>query len=132
MGCIDSDVSLSEAEQQNINLISKSTETSTLILFWQFMLKGLDELNIVANPILSIEMLIIRLLYLKDMPSYEKTLDLINRESNTNNSNEISIKSNIENEKNKISKDQIKNTIQTKPEVKSIQDINLAKDSNFE
>ena len=48
---------------------------TTLIVFWQFILKVLDELSIVSNPILSIEMLIIRLVHLKDMPSYENVLE---------------------------------------------------------
>ena len=66
-------------------------------------------------------MLVIRLLHLKEMPSYE---DLISKNiSNQNEEITIAEKtkkiSNEENEINKISKDQIKNTIQTKPELTS-------------
>ena len=50
-----------------IDIVAKDVNISTLILFWQFILKGLDELNIVANPLLSLEMLIIRLLHLKEI-----------------------------------------------------------------
>ena len=42
-----------------IDVISKDISTSTLIVFWQFILKGLDELSIVTNPILSLEMLLL-------------------------------------------------------------------------
>jgi len=98
-----------------INFISSETNTSTLIIFWQFILKSLDELSIVSNQILLLEMLIIRLLHLKDMPSYDSLLDSLKK----SNSNEIEkgIKTtNLmgRNEKNKISKDQIKTTTQTK------------------
>ena len=106
---------------------------STLILFWQFILKGIDELSVVSNPVLSLEMILIRLIHLKDMPSYESVLNLMTNDSPNENieNTKINITKNQE-ENNKISKDQIKNTIQTKPELKSVQDINLAKDNNFE
>ena len=63
-----------------LHSISKSVNSSTLILFWQFLLKGLDELSIVANPILSLEMLVIKLLHLKNMPSYEELIKNISNE----------------------------------------------------
>ena len=62
----------------------------TLIVFWQFILKVIDELSIVSNPILSIEMLIIRLVHLKDMPDYET---LVNSLKNKD-TNEINLDSN--------------------------------------
>ncbi len=48
------------------------------MIFWQFTLKGIEELSLASNQILSLEMLIIRLLHLKDIPSYQSVLDLIN------------------------------------------------------
>ena len=36
-----------------------------MILFWQFTIKTLDELDIVSNQHLSIEMFLMRLIYLK-------------------------------------------------------------------
>ena len=66
---------MSESEEEIINSISKDINITTLIVFWQFILKALDELSIVSNPILSLEMLVVRLLHLKDMPSYENLLD---------------------------------------------------------
>ena len=79
IGDFDSDLSISESEVDMINIISKDINISTLIIFWQFILKGLDELSLVTNPILSLEMLFIRLIYLKDMPSYEAVLDTLNK-----------------------------------------------------
>ena len=111
--------------------------TSTLIIFWQFILKGLDELSLVTNQILSLEMLIIRLIHLVDMPSYEKVLDKINKDNhyqmgdvikNPQDSKKI-LKE--EKEMNKISKDQMKNTIQTKPNLNNLDIQKLQKEKNF-
>ena len=70
---------MSESEEEIINSISKDINITTLIVFWQFILKALDELSIVSNPILSLEMLVVRLLHLKDMPSYENLLDSLKK-----------------------------------------------------
>ena len=50
-----------------IQNISKKVSPDTLLLFWQFTIKTLDELDIVTNQELSIEMFLIRLLYLKNV-----------------------------------------------------------------
>ena len=41
----------------------------------------IDELSVVANPILSLEMLVVRLVYLKDMPSYENVIDSFRKDN---------------------------------------------------
>jgi len=142
LGNFDSDLSISESETKMIDIISKDVSMSVLILFWQFILKGLDELSIVSNPILSIEMLIIRLIHLKDMPSYESVLDLVNKneQNDTIISNKTTGEQNIiekkklydEKEINRVSKDQIKNTIQTKTELNSLNIHSSTKDNNVE
>lgn len=104
-----------------IDQISKEVNTPTLVIFWQIILKGLEELNIVSNQLLSIEMLIIKLLHLKAMPSYE---ELVNKSASINNDQTtiLSKEKNV-NEKTEIiktSKEQIKSTTQTKPELTSI------------
>jgi len=138
LGNFDSNLSISDSEIDMINLISKDVDISTLIIFWQFILKGLDELSIVSNPILSLEMMVVRLIHLKDMPSYEGILDSINKSNLKNdNDNVISEKYtkvdiNEKNEINKISKDQIKNTLQTKPELESANPKKLIEEKNLE
>ena len=132
IGDLDSNLSISESEIEMINLISKEYEISTLMMFWQFILKGLDELSIVANPILSLEMLVIRLHHLKGMPSYEEVLNLVGEKKFDQIENKV-----IENDKKKIfkseneissiSKNQIKNTTQTKPDLTSLKPKNLIK-----
>jgi DNA polymerase-3 subunit gamma/tau len=58
--------SLNDEEFIEIELISKEISPETLLLFWQFTIKTLSELDIVSNQNLSMEMFLIRLLYLKE------------------------------------------------------------------
>ena len=138
IGELSSDLSVSESEHEIIDSISSNVSTSTLIVFWQLILKVLDELPIVSSPTLSLEMLVVRLVHLKEMPSYEDLLKTLNKNdlSQTEvNNNLIMDNNNVEkkslNEKKeitKISKDQIKNIIQTKPTLSSLETKNLSKD----
>ena len=138
IGNLDSDLSISESEQEAVNLMSNNVSTSTLIIFWQLILKVLEELSIVSSPILSLEMLVVRLVHLEGMPSYEDVLESLKK----NNSSQAEVNSNVtidrENDKKifsnetdeiaNISKDQIKNTTQTKPILSSLNPKNLPKD----
>ena len=135
LGNFESELSISEAEQDIINSISEDINMTTLIVFWQFILKVIDELSVVSNPILSLEMLVVRLVHLKDMPTYDKLLDSLKKNNldETKEDNNIIIESknkkkiiNDENQITKISKNQIKNTIQTKPVLSSSKQKNLS------
>jgi len=141
LGNLESELSLSESEQEIINLISKKIDMNTLIIFWQFILKGIDELSVVSNPTLSLEMIIIRLVYLKDMPSYESLLDSIKKNYTTelgkNDDNEIRINNEKkiikdENQTVKNPKDQIKNISQTKLNLSPLKKENISKDKTKE
>ena len=81
IGNFDSELFISEAEEENINSISKDITVSTLIVFWQLILKVLEELSIVSSAILSLEMLVIRLVHLKGMPTYENVLDSLKKDN---------------------------------------------------
>jgi len=59
--------SLNDVEYNQIKKISKKINNKTLILFWQFTIKTLNELEIVSNQNLSIEMFLLRLIYLKEV-----------------------------------------------------------------
>ena len=59
--------SLNDEEFKKIQEISGKVNNETLILFWQFTIKTLEELDIVSNQHLSMEMFLIRLTHLKDM-----------------------------------------------------------------
>ena len=115
LGNFDTELSISEAEIETIAILSKKIETSTLMMFWQFILKGIEELSVVANQILSLEMLIVRLIHLKDMPSYEELLSSLDKNLIDSSNEKINLDKKIE-VKN-ISKDQIKNKSQVKPEL---------------
>ena len=59
--------SINDDEFEKIKNLSNQIDPSTLILFWQFTISTLEELNIVSNQHLSIEMFLIRLIHLSSM-----------------------------------------------------------------
>ena len=59
--------SLNDDEFSKIKEISNNLESQILILFWQFTINTLEELDIVSNQNLSIEMFLIRLMHLKSL-----------------------------------------------------------------
>ena len=133
LGNFNSELPISETEQDIINLIAEDINIETLIVFWQLVLKVVDELSLVTNPILSLEMLVVRLLHIKAMPSYENLLNSLKEsnvdEFNNNPTIELTKKKVNNNEENKTieqSKDQIKNTVQTKPVLSSSEEKNLS------
>jgi len=56
--------SLNDEEFSKIKDISNQVNSEVLILFWQFAISSLEELDIVSNQHLSIEMFLIRLMHL--------------------------------------------------------------------
>jgi len=77
--------SLNDDEFEKIKNIENQVNPDTLILFWQFTISTLEELDIVSNQHLSIEMFLIRLMYLSSTKSKTKIDDI----KDFNNSNEI-------------------------------------------
>ena len=57
--------SLNDSDYKKITSLSKEIDPNALLLFWEFTLKTLKEINIVANPNLLVEMFLIQLTYLK-------------------------------------------------------------------
>ena len=124
-----SNFSLNDKEFNEINNISKLIDEKDVILFWQFTIKAMEELDIVTNPSLSVEMLLIRLMYLKDFnkQDFEETIITKNKLDSTINKNEISI--------NRKTIDQMKSTSQQdeiKPKLKSNEINNKLLINNFE
>ena len=66
--------SLNDDEFNRIKETSNNVDNKTLILFWQFTIRTLEELDIVSNQNLSIEMFLMRLMHLShvDMEDIEK------------------------------------------------------------
>ena len=105
--------SLNDEEFSKIKSISNKVESDVLVLFWQFAISSLEELDIVSNQHLSIEMFLIRLMHLQSVKSQKK----IEPETEKRAANEI--EENISS--NKII-DQIKNISQeekNKPQVQT-------------
>ena len=97
--------SLNDEEFSKIKKISNSIDNKVLILFWQFTIKTIEELEIVSNQNLSIEMYLMRLIYLGPL---KKRIDIENDKT----------KLSVEKDLNYTSKndvvDQIKNITQEK------------------
>ncbi len=111
--------SLNDIDFSRIKEISNKVDNQILILFWQFTIKTISELDIVSNQNLSIEMYLIRLMHIASLKK--------NSENKLNDNLELSIEQkskNIENDsefKNRETINQIKNITQeknTKPEIK--------------
>ena len=109
--------SLNDEEFTRIKDISSQVDAEVLILFWQFAISSLEELDIVSNQHLSIEMFLIRLMHLSSIKS-KKTHDLNTDESLE--SAAVPKQTDIENVTQAI--DQIKNIAQEKkikPEIET-------------
>ena len=108
--------SLNDEEFNKISKISSELDPKDLILFWQFTIKAIDELDIVNDPNLYVEMFLIRLMYLKDFKKADFKDVLIKKDTRDKESNEQKISSNIK------TVDQIKNIFQQDkptPKIKS-------------
>ena len=109
--------SLNDEEFSKIKDLSNQVNTDVLILFWQFAISSLEELDIVSNQHLSIEMFLIRLMHISSIKSKKKT------NFNTNESLESTVtskKNDIDNVTHTV--DQIKNIAQekkNKPEIET-------------
>ena len=57
--------SLNDEEYSKIKEIANKVNSEVLVLFWQFTIKTLEELELVSNQNLSIEMFLMRLMHLK-------------------------------------------------------------------
>ena len=117
--------SLNDDEFSKIKELSNQVDSEVLILFWQFTISSLEELDIVSNQHLSIEMFLIRLMHLSSI-KLNKNTDL--EQSNDNLDNQTANKENEQKfEDNSKIINQIKNIAQeekqkpeVKPEIKAI------------
>ena len=114
---------LNDDESKELEKIANSLDNEILIMFWQFTLKSIEELNMVTNQDLLVEMFLIRLIYLKQIPKLDDLLsDLENTKDikstvNIENSNfTSSIEDKTESNNTPKSLDQIKNVAQEKKE----------------
>ncbi len=116
--------SLNDNDYKKITSLSKKVDSNAILLFWEFTLKTLKEINIVANPNLLVEMFLVQLTYLKKKNLLQnnqqnklnktpiKNIDV----KNTINKDAINQIKNIKQEEEKIEK---KNTL----EIKNLEDV---------
>ena len=108
--------SLNDEEFSKIKNLSNQIDSEVLILFWQFAISSLEEIDIVSNQHLSIEMFLIRLMHLSSVKSENK---IENVEAHLKSENLVK---NTETELTSKTINQIKNVAQeekTKPEVQT-------------
>ena len=121
--------SLNDDEFNAIEKISRTIEPKDIILFWQFTIETIGELDIVANPNLCVEMFLIRLMYIKGLNKKDYKDSIITKDKLDNTINEKKTSVN-----NKIV-DQIKNIAQQdeiKPKIKSQKATSKLFINNFE
>ena len=74
--------SLNDEQHNRIKEISNTVDNETLILFWQFTIKALEELDIVSNQNLSMEMFLIRLIHLKSIKNRSDNIYVNSQQAN--------------------------------------------------
>ena len=105
--------SLNDEEFNKIKNISNQIQPDVLILFWQFSIKSLEELDIVSNQHLSIEMFLIRLMHLSSVKQV-KQIDTKPKEENSTSKIEIKTETKIIDQIKNISQEEKK-----KPEIQT-------------
>ena len=102
---------LNDDEFNTIKNISENIENKTFLLFWQFTIKTLNELDIVSNQNIAVEMFLLRLIYLSDI----KRVNHNEEKSRSNLSENVKLPD-IENKDNSKNEtiNQIKNIFQSK------------------
>ncbi len=106
--------SINDNEFKEISEISKKVDTKVLLNFWQFTLKTLEEIDLVSNQNLSIEMFLVRLIYLSHITQNSKESLKIDH------SNNKSAELNLNEEKKFENKDTNENTNKTVSQIKNI------------
>ena len=106
--------SINDNEFKEISEISKKVDTKVLLNFWQFTLKTLEEIDLVSNQNLSIEMFLVRLIYLSHITQNS------NESLKMDHSNNKSAELKLNEEKKFENKDANENTNKTVSQIKNI------------
>ena len=121
--------SLNDEEFTKIKNLAYQIEPEVLILFWQFAISTIEELDIVSNQHLSIEMFLIRLMHLNLIKSENKVEDNIdsrNPEKNIDKNDSFKMIDQIRN----IAQEE-KSKPETQPEIKAENKINISSFENL-
>ena len=128
--------SLNDEEFLRIKDISNRVENQVLLLFWQFTIKTIGELDIVSNQNLSIEMFLIRLMHIvsikkdtefKTSNNFKLSIDedfkSMENKSDFKNNDTVNQIKNITQEKNTKPKIKAENQIETTISINSFEDL---------
>ena len=80
---------LNDKEYDILSNLSSQVSESTLLLFWQFTINTMQEIKIVSNQNISIEMFLIRLLYIKEKKLNEDENNEIDYTNVSENKNDL-------------------------------------------
>ena len=80
---------LNDKEYDTLSNLSSQVSESTLLLFWQFTINTMQEIKIVSNQNISIEMFLIRLLYIKEKKLNEDENNEIDYTNVSENKNDL-------------------------------------------
>lgn len=95
---IDTD-SMTKSEQNRGNTIADQISMAALARVWQMLLKGLQETKNAPDPLAALEMLLIRIAYVSDLPSPNEIIEKITKSSSSNSIKESSSLNSLEKEK---------------------------------
>ncbi len=109
---LNSSLDFTDVDFKRIQDLSNQVENKTVILFWEFSINMLKEINLVTNQHLAIEMFLIRLMYLKKGSS--KDPKKLNNIYYSNNKENYEVESNNYKKKIKDEKDNNKTINQIK------------------
>tara|TARA_B100000242_G_scaffold293748_1_gene272889 strand:+ start:1212 stop:2843 length:1632 start_codon:yes stop_codon:yes gene_type:complete len=118
-----SNFDLNDQEFNQIHELSKKVEKKTLIIFWDIIVKSMEQINFVSNPYIFVEMIITKLLYVIG-PVDKNNREIMDFDNNLIHSSNTS--SNI----GEGTVNQIKNLTQ-KEEIKKSEKKDLNQSNNF-
>ena len=127
LGPIEQDVLVSESELHMIDQCSKNIDMQDIGLFWQFTIKTIDDLRIVANENLTLEMYIMQLVHLKNI-DHRSDATNIEIQNQLSNNDLIGKKIEEKSSETKIS-NQIKNQLKNINQIKTNPVKNLSKEN---
>ena len=117
--------SLNDEEFLKIKQIASSVDKQVFILFWQFTIKALEELDVVSNQNLSIEMFLIKLMYITSIKSEDSKFqkDLLSKSIRKENV-DIKSKNDVINQIKNVSQEK-KNNPERKTEIEAKESIKI-------
>ena len=107
--------SLNDIDYKKILSLSRKIEPKAILLFWEYTIKTIQEINLVTNQNIAVEMFLIKLLYLKNKK-------IIN--TNEIKKDESSIK-NLDHNLNSNTVNQIKSVVQKEEQIDLLKDKNI-------